>query len=67
MYEKDTDRSTYPDLTSDTLGTELSDDGSGAEIGGHGEVRDGGREEDHESELVEETFASRPLRSELAL
>lgn len=45
---------TNPDLARLTVATELSLDGSRAEIGGHGEVRETGGGEDDDGELVEE-------------
>lgn len=53
--------STYPNLPGCALGTEFRADGGRAEVRGHGEVRDRGGEEDHDGDLVEQTFASWPL------
>ena len=53
---------TYPDLARLAVSAELGHDGRSTEVGRHAEVREAGRGEDDDRELVEEPGAARALQ-----
>ena len=53
---------TYPDLARLAVSAELGHDGRSTEVGRHAEVRETGRGEDDDRELVEEPGAARALQ-----